>query len=496
MVNSTGDVREVYLALDQGTHSSRAILIDNDSNTLAKFQIPVGITYPDSVSAEQDADEILQSVIAGIQLALCKAKENHWHIRAAGLATQRSSVVAWNRETGEILSPVISWQDRRAHEQVETLRQHAHEIRQRTGLPLTPHYGASKIRWLLDHRVPVQQCEPEVLGIGPLASFLVAKLTQHDAKKLATEKLSRYLVDHTNALRTQLMNLQELDWDPRLLELFGVSNVVLPTCVPVIHDYGNLSDTTIPLTVVSGDQTAAMFGQGAFPDQTALVNLGTGAFVLTQTKPDESIDEALLGGLSLSDDQSCQYLSEGTVNGCGAATAWAMEQLGLKDEDRQHFDHWLSEFSSPPIFVNLVGGVGSPWWIEQGDSYWCDQDGQPISPQEVSPRAAMVAVLESIAFLVYENLRRMMRHQTITDLRVSGGLSQLDGICHRLANLSQCRVTRSADIEATASGVVWLAAGRPETWHDESDDTLFVPSLDDELANRYSVLVSQLEKIH
>ncbi|MGB7346636.1 MAG: FGGY family carbohydrate kinase [Pirellulaceae bacterium] len=487
-----GESQDVYMALDQGTHSSRAILFDNNGQSLSTHQVPVGISYPDEISAEQDANEILQSLIACIQLSLSDAKNNEWRIRAAGLATQRSSVVAWNRETNEILSPVISWQDRRAHEFVETLSEHASEIRQRTGLPLTPHYGASKIRWLLANREAVVRCDHEVLGIGPLASFLIAKLTLHP-----TEKLSRYYVDHTNALRTQLMNLGNRDWDTRLKTLFDLpDDVSLPKCVPVLHDYGKLSDTTIPLRVVSGDQTAAMFGQGAFPKETAMVNLGTGGFVLKPAEPNDQCDHELLGGLSISDDQSCQYLCEGTVNGCGAAMKWAAKRLKVSDDELKNIGHWLSEFSSPPIFVNCVGGVGSPWWIEKGESYWCDQHGHQIADNDVNPHVAMVAVVESIVFLIYENLRRMTRHASVSDLRISGGLSQLDGACHRLANLSECRVTRSSQIEATASGVAWMAAGRPAKWQQSGENTLFVPNAANGLKYRCDVFLSQLEKMN
>jgi glycerol kinase len=482
--------QDVFLALDQGTHSSRAILYDARANLLAKFQESVGITHPSPVSAEQDANEILQSVQTCFRSAVDQAKKNGWTIRAAGLATQRSSVVAWNRHNGDVLSPVLSWQDRRAFQRVDQLSEHASEIRKRTGLPLTPHYGASKIRWLLDNVPAVKACPQDVLGIGPLASFLVAYLTRQ-----SDDVVMPYCIDHTNALRTQLMNLQKLTWDNDLLALFGVSGIPLPQCVPVLHPYGNLADTGIPLTTVSGDQTAAMFGQGTFPDATALVNLGTGGFTLMPSVSGEHLDEEMLGGLSISDDTSCEYLYEGTVNGCGAAMKWAASQYGLSRADLDNLDRWMYDHSSPPVFVNCVGGVGSPWWIEQGESYWCDHDGNRIDPPLLSPENALVAVAESIVFLICENLDRIRRHQSISDLQVSGGLSKVDGICHRLANLSKCSVTRSAEIEATASGVAWMAAGRPNEWQENRHDTLFVASIDEGLTQRFDVLRSQLEKL-
>ncbi|NND98922.1 MAG: hypothetical protein HKN47_16520 [Pirellulaceae bacterium] len=474
---------EVYLALDQGTHSSRTMLISTDGHSLAKFQIPVTLNRLDDDRAEQDADELLQSLRSGIEQAIATAKTNNWEIHSAGLATQRSSVVAWNRDSGEAISPVISWLDRRAWRDVQRIADRAALIRQRTGLPLTPHYGASKIRWLLTEFLPAQSVLPARIGIGPLASYLIANLVS----------ATPYCVDHTNALRTQLMNLTTLDWDPTLIDWFEIPSQELPVCVPVQNDFGQLRDTSVSLRAVSGDQTAAMFSHGGFPESTGLVNLGTGGFLLMPCSPGCSIEPELLGGIAFSNSTTTQYLIEGTVNGCALALKWAAEKLNLKSDYQSQLNTWLTDDKSPPIFINTVGGLGSPWWKDGGDPFWCDLDGTILTYPE--PAAAMIAVIESIVFLIDQNVRRIALHEQISELRVSGGVSRLDGLCQRLANVTTRRVSRPEESESTACGVAWLAAGRPTNWNADSQSTVFTPRVDDQLQQRRTAFAQQIQQL-
>ena len=478
-----GESRDLYLALDQGTHSSRAILFDDQGCVVDTFQRSVQLNRIDDTQVEQDADELLVTLRDCLGDAVDRANELHSTIKAAGVATQRSSVVAWDRSTGKPLSPVLSWQDRRAWEDVELLRDIAPLIRRHTGLPLTPHYGASKIRWLRDEYLVKQPDVPSKVAIAPLVSFLLANLIEG----------SPYVVDHTNALRTQLLNLQTLKWDPWLVETFGLKDSKLPECADVISKYGKLQGTDIELHAVSGDQTAAMFGQGQFPPETALVNLGTGAFILKPCEASAEIDGDLLGGIAWSEGDERSYISEGTVNGCGAAVQWAIEHLEINDNLEDRLDDWFMHTANPPLFLNTVGGVGSPYWITNMEPKWLNQSGEPIMVP--NPAEAMVATIESIVFLIYENFRRITKRETIKNIRVAGGLSGFDAICHRLANITGCQVTRASHEEATASGVAWFAAGRPEDWGQPTEDTVFVPVDDANLRNRYdrfSAVIQQL----
>ncbi len=416
---------------------------------------------------EQDANEIIASVHEVVQTVLGSPRVRSLGVSCAGLATQRSSVVAWDRRTGEPLGPLLSWQDRRAAEWLSGFNAHADKIKEQTGLQLSPHYGASKLRWYLDHLPAVKQAMREgSLAFGPLASFLLFHLLQDQP----------LLVDHANASRTQLWNLQSRDWDPWLLDLFGVPLEALPLCRPICHNYGFLRKAKIPVTAVNGDQTSAIYSLGKPRPDTAIVNIGTGAFVLIPTGAKLVRQPALLSGLARSTEDWGEYIIEGTVNGAGAAFDWAAIQWGLPDI-ATHLATGFSRQDEPPVFINTIGGLGSPWW-------------QPGPPPALlgngEPRQKAVAVAESILFMLQANLEAMGEAGlAVSQLQVSGGLSRFDGMCQRLATLTQLPVYRPAETEATCRGIAWLAAGFPRLWPKPGRGRVFKPGVNQALARRY-----------
>ena len=459
---------DYLLAIDQGTHASRALLFDGHGRRVAGHRLPVRLERPRPHRAEQDATEILDSVrevVARAVEALAPAERRN--IRACGLATQRSTVLAW-REDGTPLSPAIGWQDTRGARLVDSLRARAGDIRRCSGLPLSPHYGASKLHWL-------QQRLGDEAGLrfGPLASFLLHRLTG-----------GGHGIDHSNAQRMQLLDVERLDWSPRLAEAFGVSLDGLPSCRPVIADHGRLAGLGVPVSAVCGDQNAAWHGRGMGAGDAALVNLGSGAFVLAAQGPGDDVPD-LLRSLAMSDERGAEWLLEGTVNGAGSALDWLAQGQGIG-----HLHHrlpdWLARVTDPPLFLNTVGGLGSPWWCRPG------------APAFVPDRAGLaeraVAVVESIVFLLQCNLARMRDHARIGRLRVSGGLSRLDGLCQRLADLSGRVVERCDDTEASARGVAWLAAGRPGDWQTPTGLPRFDPRPDPALRDRYRRFVDLLQQ--
>ena len=458
------------LAIDQGTHASRALLFDGRGRQLGGHWVPVALRRPRAQRAEQDGEEIVASVRAAVaEVIRTLPPARRGQIRACGLSTQRSTVLAW-RADGTPLSAVIGWQDTRGAPLVDALQAHAAEIRARSGLPLSAHYGASKLHWL-QHRLAGESS----LRLGPLAAFLLRRLTG-----------AGHVVDHSNAQRMQLLDVERLDWSPRLAGWFGVSCEGLPACRPVLDDYGVLAGHGIPLTAVCGDQNAAWHGSGADGRGCALVNLGSGAFVLAAQGAGGEAPE-LLRSLSVSDATGAEWLLEGTVNGAGSALQWLAQREGVDDLIARLPD-WLQRVTDAPLFLNTVGGLGSPWWRRGGEPSFHPDDAR----HGCAERA--VAVVESIVFLLQCNLQRMSRHATITRLRVSGGLSRLDGLCQKLADLSGLPVERCEVGEASARGVAWLAAGRPAGWHLPEASSRFVPAADAPLQNRYRRFVELLRQ--
>jgi len=469
---------DLILAIDQGTHSTRAVVFDARGRQLVMAQRAVDLEVLDSTRVEQSPQQILSSMQQVVTEALQHPAVDSSRVRHAGLATQRSSVLAWTRDRGEALSPVLSWQDRRAATVLQALQQHGEHIRRSTGLRLSAHYGASKLQWLQASLPGVAAAQAQQnLVMGPLASYLLQHL-------LAAAPV---VVDHANASRTLLWNLGSRDWDDSLLQLFGIPRRVLPECRPILHDYGVTASGGIPLRAVNGDQTAALYAQGMPAEKTITVNIGTGAFVLLPVADPGNCPEGLLAGLSRSNLQNCDYYAEGTVNGAATALEWAAQRYRLHDWQGQLPD-WLAQVAAPPVFLNTVGGLGAPWWRTGPEPRFLTE------PE--SPGAAMAGVVESILFLVQANIDLLnnMEHG-VKAIRISGGLARQDGLCRKLADLSGQVVERPAELEATARGIAWLAAGGPADWSNQGEVDTFLPEENAELQARYQHFMAAIKSI-
>lgn len=459
------------LAIDQGTHASRALVFDGHGRTVASRQLPVALIRPQPGRAEQDPGQLLASVAQVTEAALkALTPAQRSAVNACGITTQRSTVLAW-RQDGTPLAPVLSWQDTRGAARVAALAAHADSIRRLSGLPLSAHYGASKLHWLK------RACgEREDLRLGPLAALLLHNLTGD----------ARCQVDHSNAQRLQLLDIHTRRWSPALLDWFDVPAECLPACTPVVGDHGVLSKHAIPVTALCGDQNAAWFGDGLPDNDTALINLGSGAFILA-VPPGSAIAPELLTSIAMSRDSDCLYLAEATVNGAGSALQWLQQQQAGRDLAAQ-LPEWLSRELSPPLFINSVGGLGSPWWNTRLQPVFVpDSTGRTLAE-------LAVAVAESILFLLQDNLSLLQQTRPLARLRVSGGLSRVDPLCQKLANLAGLPVTRSSHSEASARGAAWLAAGQPAHWPAPDNVQLFQPRPDSGLQTRYRQFREHLQQ--
>jgi glycerol kinase len=334
---------DYILAVDQGTHASRALIVDTGGQVVAQSLHPVSLARPRPGWVEQDARQIMQSVGTVIQEVLHSLRTNQRNaVRACGICSQRSTVLGW-RGNGTPVSAAINWQDTRGEPQLRTLQERAPAIHQLSGLPPSAHYGASKLHWL--HQLAGN--EPDIM-FGPLVSFLL--------KTITAEK--RCAVDHANAQRMQLFDIRSLSWSRQLSDWFDVPIDKLPVCLPVRHNYGTLADYGIPVTAVCGDQNAAWFGSGEPAPGTARINLGSGAFIMVaQTENRPSPD--FLCSIADSDQYGCRYVIEGTVNGAGNALQWLAAQTRLKDM-QSRLTEWLEQVADPPLFLNTVGALARP----------------------------------------------------------------------------------------------------------------------------------------
>jgi glycerol kinase len=312
---------QALLALDQGSHASRACIYDAAGALCATHTVPVTTRQLDAQRVEQDAEELLASLQSAASTAFDAARALHpsLQLSAAGLAVQRSTIVCCTR-SGRALGPALSWLDRRHAEWLRSLAPHEPRVRELTGLPLSPHYGASKLRWCLDNLPAVSAAaQRDDLLAAPLAAFLVLRLTASSAR-----------VDPANAARTLLMDTRRLDWSDELLQLFALQRNWLPQCAPTRADYGTLSigGCAVALRAVTGDQSAMPFAAGTPERDTLYINLGTGAFIQRTLATRPAQPAPLLGSVLYSDAAGAHYTLEGTVNGAG--TAWRSTACGMR----------------------------------------------------------------------------------------------------------------------------------------------------------------------
>ncbi|MFV2056574.1 MAG: FGGY family carbohydrate kinase [Thiohalomonadales bacterium] len=461
----------LILSLDQGGHSSRAIVYDCEGEIVVQARYRLDVDRPQPYWVEQDGVIVAASMRHVIADVAKKLGDRCAFVIAAGLATQRSNSMCWNIKNGQALSKAISWQDTRSYSTLQDYASFAEEIHQITGLYLTAHYGASKLRWCLDNLPQVRDAlELSQLAWGPLASYLIYALTKEQP----------HLVDPANAARTLLWNLIRLNWDERLLRCFHLSEKPLPRCVPTKYNYGHIpfGSGQVPLSIVTGDQSAAMFAFGMPKQNILYINMGTGAFLQYSTGAKLRQVQDLLSGIIYHDGVIPQYCIECTVNGAGSALSLVEDELGLdKQWAEKNFDSWLCQAKNVPLFLNGVSGLGSPFWISDFQSRFIGsgEDWQKI-----------VAVAESILFLINVNMARLSDAGLMIDIiYVTGGLSVSNQLCQRLADLTGKSIYRPTECEATARGTAWLAADGRYDWRDNDSGDQIHPVNNPGLCQRY-----------
>ncbi len=455
----TGSDEALYLAIDQGGHASRSIVFNGHGQPVAEAFCEVSTQHPHEDQVEHDAEEMLQSILTTLNKVSEQLGSRTQAIKVAGLATQRSSIVCWDRHTGQPLSPIISWQDRRAHSWLEQFAHHRAEIHKTTGLYLSAHYGVSKLRWCLDNIPAVAKAhENGHLAWGPIASFLLFRLL----------KERPMLVDPANASRTLLLSLKTMDWDPALLRLFDIPANPLPRCVPSCYSYGTLplGGHSVPLTITTGDQSAALYAFGQPDSRSAYINMGTGSFIQCLTGTQAVDAPGLLSSIILDDGTQQHFVLEGTVNGSGSALSQIEKELAIDPTEAEALvPSWLEKVINPPLFLNGISGLGAPFWVPNFNSRFIG---------EAEPWEKIVAVAESILFLLHVNLNEVQQHRpALKGIVATGGLAQVDGLCQRLADLSGLPLYRPTEAEATARGTAFLLAGCPDDWPEQHAGTHF-----------------------
>src|SRR5262245_26227083 len=435
----------MFLALDQGTTSSRAIVFDAEGTVRGLGQREFPQYFPAPGHVEHDAEEILASQMRAAELACEKAGSPS--IAAVGITNQRETVVVFEKKTGRPVHRAIVWQDRRTADRLEQLRQSGHEafVREHTELSLDPYFSAAKIAWILD-QVPGARAAAErgEIVAGTIDTWLLFRLTRGQV----------FATDASNASRTSLYDLARGDFSDELCRLFSVPRRCLPEVRDSAGDFGVAAEPGWPLRAVIGDQQAALFGHGCLDAGGMKCTYGTGAFVLQNAgtripTPAPGVLATVawrLGGVST-------FALEGSVLVCGAAIQWLRDKLGLLQSSAEAEAVARSEIDSGGVvFVPAFAGLGTPWWDPSAR-------GLLIGLTRGTTRAHIVrAAIEAMALQVDDVLRHMPLDRSAgTALHVDGGASANGLLLELQAQLLGAPVVRPALLEATAFGAFRLS---------------------------------------
>lgn len=478
-------MKNYILALDEGTTSTRAILFDRRGNIVSSSQKEFSQRYPKAGWVEHDAGEIYASQYAVMAEAVVSAGIDPEEIAAIGITNQRETTVVWDKNTGRPIHNAIVWQCRRTLDFCERLKSEGYEelIREKTGLPIDAYFSGSKIRWLLDHVEGARAAaERGDLLFGTMDSWLIWNLTK--GKVHAT--------DLTNASRTMLFNIHKREWDDELLCLFGIPPSMLPEVRMSADDYGsvNLMGADIPICGVAGDQQAALFGQACFREGDAKNTYGTGCFLLmnTGTRPCPN-DQGLIVTLAATEKgRTPEYALEGSVFVGGAVIQWVRDELELirHSEDSAYFAQKTTDNGGVYIVPAFVG-LGAPYWNMRAK-------GIVTGLTRGSGKNHMIrAALESVAYQTNDILESMKQAvgMPLGVLKADGGASKNPFLMKFQSDISDIRVQRFKNAEATALGAAFLAGLFSGFWKDreelsslERESDMIVPEMTEETRSR------------
>jgi glycerol kinase len=432
------DRDQVLIVLDQGTSTTRALAFDPTGNIVAYHTHALHTLRPRPGPAEMNSSEVLDSVDTVLHRTLADVAGEHRLPAALGLSVQRSSFLLWDETAQAAATPILTWQDIRAAEDLPRFADQAESVAHITGIPLGPYYGGPKFAHLA-RRSAADRTGPErpATRFIPLESLLIHHLT------------GQLLIDETIAGRTLVFDIHHRQWSDELLELFGLPRSMLPELVLSQSDFGRFAwqGRSIPLMVSMGDQQAAMTGLGACEPAETAINLGTSGSVALHTGAAPRPTPGLLANVAFSTPDEIEYLLEGTINAVGALFTWFAQQWDQPNLPR----HWPDQIAASTDLVMIPGvnGLAAPYWRSDIPTTFIPDKRDYAENEEL--RAGM----ESVAFLVSDILQAMSEGEegfVPGEIHIGGGMAQ-PPLLQFLADILQHPLHLHRVREATAHGV-------------------------------------------
>ncbi|MBR0420688.1 MAG: glycerol kinase GlpK [Erysipelotrichaceae bacterium] len=474
-------MEKYILAIDQGTTSTRAILFDKEQNVVKVAQKEITNYFPEPGWVEQDANEIWLSTLSVIAQIFDGGEIAPKQVVSIGITNQRETTVVWDKESGLPVYHAIVWQSRQTSDIVNEFKEKGYEplIKEKTGLVLDPYFSASKIKWILDHVKGAR--ENENLIFGTIDTFLLWKFTCGQI----------HATDVTNASRTLLFNINTLNWDKELLDLFGVPERMLPEIKDTSGVFGYIDprhffNQTCPITSLVGDQQAALFGESCFEKSNVKNTYGTGGFILVNTGDEAIISRyGLLSTVAWKIGDEVKYALEGSIFVSGSLIQWLRDEMQFftNAKDSETIAETVAD-SGGVVVVPAFTGLGAPYWNDK-----CK--GAIFGLTRGTSRAHITrACIESMAYQSKDLIKVMEEdlQEKIPYIKVDGGASVNKLLVQFQSDILEMPVIRPVLAETTALGaarLAGLAVGfyNREDFKDEKSE-IYEPKMDKEEVDR------------
>tara|TARA_B100000795_G_scaffold243745_1_gene207828 strand:- start:830 stop:2311 length:1482 start_codon:yes stop_codon:yes gene_type:complete len=444
------------IALDQGTTSSRAVLFNENGACIAIKQKEFAQIFPQQAWVEHDPEEIWASQEFVLNALLDIPEVKAGEVLAIGITNQRETAVLWDRNTGEPVYNAIVWQDKRTASICEDLRTEGltEYCKDTTGLVIDSYFSGTKVKWILDH---IQGAKEKALKgdlcFGTIDCWLLWNLTK--GKVHAT--------DYSNASRTMVFNIKDLQWDSKMLDALQIPKSILPEVKDSASHFGEYESKNglIAITAMIGDQQSALFGQACFEKGMAKNTYGTGCFLLMNTGDEIKVSPSgLLNTIAWSIDGKITYALEGSVFVGGAAVQWLRDGLGIIDYASETEEIAKNTEDKDVYVVPAFAGLGTPYWdmYSRGAIFGLTRD--------TGKDHIVKATLDSLAYQSKDVLDAMQKDSGIQlqKLQVDGGASANDYLMQFQADLLDVEIERPDLIESTAIGAAYLAAYSIRLW--------------------------------
>ncbi len=475
-------MRKYILSIDQGTTSTRAILISKKGEKLYQAQRNVSCLYPKPGWVEQDPDELWISVVDVINELLIKSGSSMSDIAAIGLTNQRETTVLWDKKTGKAIAHAIVWQSKQTQGICDRYLKNETLIKEKTGLRVNPYFSASKIRFILENTPGAEELMREgSLLFGTIDSWIIYKMTKGE----------KHLTDVSNASRTLLYNIFEMKWDEELCALFDIDMRMLPKVLENTADYGEASffGGGVHIHGVAGDQQSALFGQCCFHEGDGKNTYGTGCFMLMNTgnKPVLS-KKGLLTTVAWKIDDKVTYALEGSVFIGGAVVQWLRDEMAWFKDSSQSEEYASRKPDTAGVyFVPAFVGLGTPYWDD-------DARGAIFGLTRGADRHNITrAALYGVAYQSKDVIDLMKKEAGVelSALKVDGGASANGLLMQFQSDILGTEIHLPSCIETTALGAGYLAGLGSGFWpnieeieHNHSYQKKYLPQMSKAEAKR------------